>query len=143
MPSLCRPSFFVWPFLRSQPRTPRNSSIVVSLLIQMYRVILVVLQQGWVDLGSGSSPGWWAAPAATCCPKQDGGLSQIQPSCKTTRINLVSSRKMEFVLPKKVECTACDGWLIQYKGRFGLIYIFGRLPTKSPFWHTKEILRQV
>ena len=33
----------------------------------LYRVILVVLELGWVDLDLRCSPGWWAVTAATYC----------------------------------------------------------------------------
>ena len=40
------------------------------ILILNYRVILVVLELGLVDLDLRCSLGWWAATVATYCPSR-------------------------------------------------------------------------
>ena len=49
------------------------------------KVTLVFGHRGWVDFDLGSSPGRWAAAAATCCPRR---AKTFQIRCTTTRITL-------------------------------------------------------
>ena len=54
----------------------------------IYRVRQVVVHLGSVDKNLGSSPGWWAATVATCCPSRPGELPKFlstEPMCTTTR----------------------------------------------------------
>ena len=58
-----------------------------------YRVTKVVAHLGFVDSDLGSSPGWWAVTAATCCPTGDRRSEHpksksAQPRCATTMVTL-------------------------------------------------------
>ena len=97
------PSFSRSPSLSRSLATPRRSFpsftpmetdqmkgipptlLFLPLYLSMYRVTMVVVHLGWVDSDLGSSPGWWAVTAATCCPT--GGwnipnLSQQNPGAQ-------------------------------------------------------------
>ena len=77
----------------------------------MYRVGLVVWQLGWVDLDLGSSPGWWAAAAATNYPSTAGWWNQgsltregslfnhLFVAAKSGKSQLISSKSMGKSIP--------------------------------------------
>ena len=64
---------------------------LVKTKIVIYRVTLVVVHLGWVDIDLGSSPGWWAVTVATDCLSrmmEHLRSKSTQPRCTTTRVTL-------------------------------------------------------